>query len=419
MLTRAENELLTRVGPGTPMGEMLREYWNPAVRAEALEADGAPVRVRMFGENFIAFRASDGRVGFFDEGCPHRCTSLALARNEDNALTCIFHGWKIDVSGKVVEVPSEPPERRAEFAAKVRVRHYPVREAGTIVWVYLGKREQPPPFFNFEPTNLPAGHVKVWRAINHANWVQGLEGLIDSAHVGQLHQGQIRSGAKDRGIANDFRMTNATGAPMFELEDCSYGFREAAMRPLPDGSRYVRIRQFVWPYFAFIPTPPGSEMALVAPVPIDDEWMAQWYIVYRPDHPLSREEQLWCDHFVEGDDPDNFAAAGGMDQNWTQDRAKMKEGHWSGITRSVPFEDFAMQEGQGPIVDRSREYLGHSDQIIIRTRRKLIEGARAFAKGAPPLGLAQPQDYSRLRSMSTQLPMERNWRELDPASVPW
>src|SRR5579875_913665 len=163
MLTPEHNDLLTRVGPGTPMGEMLREYWAPVLRSQALEADGAPVRVRLLGENFVAFRSTDGRVGFFDEGCPHRCTSLALARNEDNALTCIFHGWKIDVSGKVVEVPSEPPERRAEFAAKVRVKHYPVREAGGLVWVYLGKREQPPEFPRLEFTQLPASHIDVHR----------------------------------------------------------------------------------------------------------------------------------------------------------------------------------------------------------------------------------------------------------------
>src|SRR5579875_3724833 len=159
MMTREENELMCRVAPGTPMGQMLREYWAPALRSQALEADGAPVRVRMLGENYIAFRASDGRVGFFDEGCPHRCTSLALARNEDNALTCIFHGWKIDVSGKVVEVPSEPPERRAEFAAKVRVKHYPVREAGRIIWVYLGKSYEAPQFPDFNFTHLPPEHI--------------------------------------------------------------------------------------------------------------------------------------------------------------------------------------------------------------------------------------------------------------------
>src|SRR5579875_668274 len=191
VLPREDNEILVRTGPGTPMGELLREYWTPALRSQTLEADGAPVRVRLLGENFVAFRATDGRVGFFDEGCPHRCTSLALARNEDNALTCIFHGWKIDVSGKVVEVPSEPPERRAEFAAKVRVKHYPVREAGGVVFVYLGKSEHVPPFPNFNFTHLPDNQVLARRAIMHCNWFQGLEAVLDSAHVGIMHKSWV------------------------------------------------------------------------------------------------------------------------------------------------------------------------------------------------------------------------------------
>ena len=144
------NELLTRFGRGAPMGEMLREYWAPVARSAALEADGAPFRFKLLGQNYVAWRASDGRVIVFDEACPHRGTSLALARNEDNALRCLFHGWKIDASGQVIETPCESPDRRAAFAASIRVRPYPVREAGKLVWVYVGKREAPPRFPHFE-----------------------------------------------------------------------------------------------------------------------------------------------------------------------------------------------------------------------------------------------------------------------------
>src|SRR5215472_5080568 len=150
MLKPEQNELLTRVGPDTPMGEFLREYWVPACRSAKLEADGAPERVRLFGENFVAFRATDGRVGFIGEGCPHRCASMALARNEGNGLRCIFHGWKVSVDGECVDTPTEPPERRAEFAKRVPVRHHPVHEAGGLVWVYLGKEKVAPRFYNFE-----------------------------------------------------------------------------------------------------------------------------------------------------------------------------------------------------------------------------------------------------------------------------
>jgi nitrite reductase/ring-hydroxylating ferredoxin subunit len=184
MLKVEDNELLTRVGPKTRMGEMLREYWMPACRSESLVADGAPQRVRLVGENFVAFRATDGGVGFLYEACPHRGASLALGRNEDNGLRCIFHGWKMDVCGKVVDVPAEPAETRDAFAARLKVGHFPTHEAGGMVWVYLGKQATPPVFPDFEFNNLPASHVCARRGLVHYNWLQGLEAHIDASHVG-------------------------------------------------------------------------------------------------------------------------------------------------------------------------------------------------------------------------------------------
>ncbi len=180
MLTKEHNELLTRVGPGTPMGDMLREYWVPACRSAKLEADGAPERVRLFGENFVAFRATDGRVGFIAEGCPHRCASMALARNEGNGLRCIFHGWKVNVDGECVDAPTEPVERREAFAKKVPVRSHPVREAGGMIWVYLGKhKDNPPRFPDYEFNNVPDSHVRPMRGLVKINWLQGLEALLE------------------------------------------------------------------------------------------------------------------------------------------------------------------------------------------------------------------------------------------------
>jgi phthalate 4,5-dioxygenase oxygenase subunit len=413
MLTREENELLSRVGPGTPMGEMLREYWAPALRSARLEADGAPARVRMLGENYVAFRATDGRVGFFDEGCPHRCTSLALARNEDNALTCIFHGWKIDVSGKVVEVPSEPPERRVEFAAKVRVRHYPVREAGGIIWVYLGKREQPPTFFNFEFNNLPNSHVIAMRAVMHCNWFQGLEAVLDSAHLGIMHKSWLRLGP------GQSRLPSSNNGPVFDVLMRPYGFREGALRDLFDGTCYARIREVVWPYYSFIPHDRPNPPLMICAIPIDDEWNAQWYVYYNPERPFTAEEQAQRLQGHSGD-PDNMCSdMGGFENTWHQDRKAMKEGHFTGFTRFLPFEDFIVEESMGPIVDRTREYLGSSDQIIIRVRRLMINAAREFQRGKPALGQEQTDlDYSRVRALSVRFPTEQNWREFDSMNPP-
>jgi phthalate 4,5-dioxygenase oxygenase subunit len=414
MMTREENELLSRVGPGSPMGEMLREYWMPAVRSQALEADGAPVRVRLLGENFVAFRATDGRVGLFDEGCPHRCTSLALARNEDNALTCIFHGWKIDVSGKVVDVPSEPPERRAEFAAKVRVKHYPVREAGTIVWVYLGKRDTPPKFFNFEFNGLPDSHVCARRAVMHCNWFQGLEAVLDSAHLGILHQGYLST--PPPGIANDLMLANSHSGPVFEFSPRAYGFREGALRPLGDGTTYARIREVVLPYYSFIPGPVGRPCTMICAIPIDDEWNAQWYVSYW-DRPLP-EDVLRFANLGSGD-PNNFCSdMGGWDNMWNQDRKAMKEGHWTGITRCIPFEDFVVEEAMGPIVDRTREYLGSSDTIIIRSRRMLLDAVRKFQAGQPAFGQDKEVDYSTIRAIAIRYAAEKHWLEIDSFNPP-
>jgi phthalate 4,5-dioxygenase oxygenase subunit len=421
MLPREENEILVRTGPGTPMGELLREYWTPALRSQTLEADGAPVRVKLLGENFVAFRATDGRVGFFDEGCPHRCTSLALARNEDNALTCIFHGWKIDVTGKVVEVPSEPPERRTEFAAKVRVRHYPVSERSGIVWVYLGKRAQPPAFFDFEFTRLPATHLNIVRGLMHANWFQAFEGQLDSAHVGILHSSWVR-GREGRGGRPDSNfgqiLTTVTG-PRFEMVPKPYGFREGALRPLPDGSAYARIRDVVLPYFSFIPNEADFLCTLVACVPVDDEWSAQWYIAYHPDRPVPQEYREFRLRGTSGDWNDFASDLGGPEKMWSQNRAAMKEGHWSGIDRgSIPLEDFAVTESMGPIVDRGREYLGSTDAVILRTRRMLLKAVRDFQQGLPPFGQEQGVDYGQIRSIALLVPPGMNWREVDSFHPP-
>jgi phthalate 4,5-dioxygenase oxygenase subunit len=413
MLTREENELLCRVGPGTPMGEMLREYWIPALRSEALEADGAPVRVRLMGENFVAFRATDGRVGLFDEGCPHRCTSLALARNEDNALTCIFHGWKIDVTGKVVDVPSEPPERRAEFAAKVRVRHYPVREAGTIIWVYLGKRDTPPKFYNFTFNELPASHVFARRAVMHCNWFQGLEAVLDSAHLGIMHQGWIGRVA----INSDLVLANTNTGPTFEFLMRPYGFREGALRPLADGSTYARIREVVLPFFSFIPNSMPTQRGMICAIPIDDEWNAQWYIAYDWTKPISQENR---DQMMQGTsgDPNNFCSdMGGWDNMWGQDRKAMKEGHFTGIMRCVPYEDFIAEESMYPVVDRTREYLGSSDVVIIRSRRMLLEAARGFKQGKPAPWQDDSIDFDKVRAIAIRF-KGMPWTEIDSFNPP-
>jgi phthalate 4,5-dioxygenase len=408
MLSQEENKRLTCVGPGTPMGLMLREFWTPAVRSGALEADGAPRRVRLLGENFVAFRATDGRVGFFAERCPHRCASLALARNEDNALRCIFHGWKFEVSGKVVDVPTEPAERRAEFASRVPLKHYPTREAGGLVWVYLGKRPAPPKFYDFEFHKPPADAI-VRCAIVHGNWLQGLEGQLDSAHIGMLHSSSTQRG---NNRTNTYSRLNT--APRFDIVETPYGFREAALRDLPDGSIYARIREVVFPYYSLIPGDHGQPRLVVAVVPIDDEWSAHWYYHMNPFGPVPEWYRALA---FEGTAPnsDNYSEDMGSSADlWHQDRAAMKEGHWSGVLKNFTYEDFIIEESMGPIADRSQEYLGSSDAVIMRARRLLLEALRDHETGKLPFGLDQELDYSRIRALAIRMPGQVDWRTIDP-----
>ncbi|HLH75504.1 MAG TPA: Rieske 2Fe-2S domain-containing protein [Candidatus Binataceae bacterium] len=426
MLTREENELLSRIGRDTAMGAYMREFWMPAVHSRLLVADGAPRRVRLMGENFVAFRATDGRVGMFDEGCPHRCTSLALARNEDNALTCIFHGWKIDVSGKVVEVPSEPPERRAEFAAKVRVRHYPVHEAGGMVWVYLGQDEQPPRFPQFEFNQLPPSHSQAHRAVVHASWLQGMETTIDSSHLGVLHAYWLRRSGRNA-------LATFNTGPTFDYVMKPYGFREAALRDLFDGTVYTRIREVVMPFYSFVAMENTSPNLTVMLIPIDDEWHAQWYVWYDLNKPLTRQTRLellnnyrpWSTERLAALDDEQLAAAldnvaaelGGRDQVWHQDRAAMKEGHFSGLS-TLGHEDFAVAESTGPIADRTREYLGSSDSTVIRYRRMMLEAVRAHASGQAARGLDRTIDYGAIRAIALRNRQGEDWREIDAFKPP-
>ena len=415
MLTAEENERLTRVGPGTPMGAMLREYWLPACRAAKVEAEGAPERVRLVGGNFVAFRGSDGRLGFIAESCPHRCASMALARNEGDGLRCIFHGWKVGLDGRCMDTPTEPAERRERLAANVPVRSYPVREAGGLVWVYLGKKAEPPPFPAFEFNALGEGYVIPRRGLLHANWLQGLEALLDSAHVSFLHRRQLEVPPNGE-VRNEVGYMRDNGAPTFEFVDRPYGFTEGALRQQPGGDCYARVREVALPFFSFIPVAPSWPGVVVCAIPIDDEWTAQWYISFDARARLNTE---WMTQFNrDTGNPDHFNAdMGTIATMWNQDREAMKAGHWSGIVgKGNAYEDFVVQESMGPIVDRTKEFLGTCDVVIVRARRMLQAALDHFeATGEAPFQ-GGDVDFSRIKAVSFTYPSGQDWKEIEPAS---
>ncbi len=412
MLTKEDNERLTRVGPGTPMGEMLRELWTPASRSASLEAEGAPRRVRLLGENFVAFRASDGRVGFLDEGCPHRRASLSLARNEGDGLRCIFHGWKYSVEGQCIDAPTEPADRRAAFAARVPVKSYPVREAGGMIWVYLGRRQTPPKFYDFEFHKAPAESL-LRCAIVKANWLQGVEGQLDSAHVNFLHSTSV---PRNRPMTN--RWVTHDSAPRFEFIEQPYGFREAALRSLPDGSIFARIREVLPPYYSFIPDHHGQPRFIVAIIPIDDESSAHWYYYMSPFGPVP---DWYRENALDRSDPDHDDFAkdrGNVDNAWHQDRTAMKNGHWSGLMKNFVYEDFIIEESMGPITDRTKEYLGTSDVVIVRFRRMLLDALERHSRGELPFGIGEGLDFSRIRALAIRYPGNFDWKGIDTFNPP-
>jgi phthalate 4,5-dioxygenase oxygenase subunit len=401
MLTARQNRLLTEVEGDAPMGRMMRErYWIPCARSDSLVADGQPKQVKLLGESFVAFRATDGRVGFFDEKCPHRGASLLLARNEDCALRCIFHAWKFDVSGRVVEVPSEGA-RSAAFAERVKINHYPTFEGGGLLWVYLGTGEPPPrPPLPF----LDLGKDQMWvsRSITPCNWLQGVEGTIDSIHVGTLHQSWISQhyGDGKSGNSNGIALT-LDSHPRYEAEDTAYGLRAAALRTLADGRQYVRVTEYVLPFVSLVPGRGDRSGVVFIATPIDNHSHLLFWGFWDEDGPRSKSE---LEMTVGVRDPDNWAQISpGPDDTFGQNRQAMAAGHFTGFDQCLLEEDMVVQASMGPIVDRTKEHLCASDVGLAHARRRLLDELAAFDAGKQPkhsseivrpLGLVAAADYA-------------------------
>ena len=354
MVTRAENELMTRVDGDAAMGRLIREhYWIPFGLSESLVAGEAPTPVRLLGENFVAFRSSDGRIGFLDELCPHRRASLLLARTEGDGLRCIYHGWKIDVSGSVVEAPTQAirPER---FCAGVPVTHFPVHEEAGMTWVWLGGGDEPP--FPDLPFNDSYGFEMVMTLSTvPANWLQGLEGGIDSVHGTILHRAAVEAALRSRGEAGtEGARATFAAPPLYETEETAFGMRQASLRPVADGGRYLRLAHFYFPLVVVVPNGFEGATHLFAFAPVDDAHHLLFFGNYGP-KPLSLR-QVSGAHDDLDIDPKNFVAVrGDRLSRWGQDRELVASGHWSGIAESAIAEDAIVQASMGPIVDRTKE----------------------------------------------------------------
>ena len=422
MVTAQDNELLTRTGPGTSMGVVMRRYWIPALISwELVEPDGPPVRVKLLGEELVAFRDTNGRIGLLDEFCPHRRVSLWLGRNEECGLRCVYHGWKYDVDGNCVDQMNEP----RQFKERVHLAAYPTVELGGVIWAYMGPSELQPPPPRFAWTQVPDTHRHVTKVIQERNWLQGLEGGIDTSHAQILHRnftsevGPTSSGARG-------------SAPDVEVDETDYGYRYAGIYPRGDEGTFIRAYHYVMPWTQIRPggrdaRDPTSELnSRIAGhvwVPMDDEnsmvWNWQYSISDEPLSPDEREERT-LGNSPDSVDQSTFRSFANMTNNWRIDREAQRNKSFTGIA-GINTQDRAVQESMGPIVDRSLEFLGPADMAIVTTRRMLIDAIRTVQDGGAPLGTGN--SYYPVRAMQNLIPNSVDWREpllplMYPANTP-
>ncbi len=417
MLSSEDNELLCRVVGDAPMGQLMRRHWNPVCLIEEVsEPDGAPIKARLFGEDLVVFRDTQGQVGVMDEYCPHRRASLVFGRNEEGGLRCLYHGWKMDVQGQVLEMVSEPPA--SSFKDKVKHVAYPTKEWGGFVWAYMGPAETMPEFK--PPAWAPNENVKVTiaKAIIPCNWAQILEGAIDSAHSSSLHSSDMVPARVDSAKAteNTWLRPSTDKAPRLQIDNTPYGFRYAALRrPITNSmaNDYVRSTVFVAPSTALIPPNNLYNVANVN-VPMDDTTTAFYFIAWG--HPATTPDtESWRKFLgqrVGIDLDENYVPLRNRANKFWQNREAMKAGNFTGIT-GFPNQDVAMWVTMGPIANRAEERLGASDLAIVEFRRRMLEAVRAFKAGQPAIGTGDTYIPSEVCAFQAIIPKTIDWKTFD------
>jgi nitrite reductase/ring-hydroxylating ferredoxin subunit len=404
MLSAVDNKLITQVGPGTLMGSLFRRYWLPAMLSEELpEPDCAPVKLRLLGEDLLAFRMTSGAVAVVDRWCPHRNANLYWGRNEEEGIRCVYHGWKFDGAGQCVDMPNEPAA--STFASKIRIPSYQAVERGGVIWVHMGPQEHEPAIPELEWLNVPETHRVVSKRIQFCNWLQNLEGEVDSSHVSFLHSNLGADAFRAVGGSLDRH-------PVFSVLTTDWGVAVCARRDAPDDQYYWRITPFMMPSYTIVPGPmggasengaSGGQYLFTAAVPIDDLNMIGISVVWNPDAPVSAGPLVPVDN--------NYVPLQRKDNDFLIDRVAQKTSSYTGID-NIRVQDIAVQEDQkGPLSDRTTEHLGSADLGVIATRHRLLNQARALVRGTEPPEPHNPRVYD-IRSLAMSARREEPWQDL-------
>src|SRR5438105_3857264 len=411
-----DNELMCRVEGAAPMGAIMRRHWLPALLSEEVpEADGDPVRVRLLGEDLVAFRDSKGKVGLIGEFCPHRNASLFYGRNEECGLRCLYHGWKMATDGTVLEMSSEPA--RSGLAQKVKHKAWPTHEAAGFIWTWMGPPEEMPQFEPpvFQPA--PGTKISICKVVVNCNWAQILEGAIDSAHSSTLHASDMVPASVDGAKATEqnWLRPSTDKAPRLQVQATDFGFRYVAIRrPIenPETHDYIRMTLFVAPYTVLIPPNNRYRVALLH-VPIDDTHTAFHFIAFGGDTTPDQEAWRKFNALQVGIDTDaTYRNTRTRANNYLQDRRSMKAGNWTGVP-GIPNQDIVMWETMGALADRSKDRLGASDVAIVQFRRQMLQAVKTMQTGGPAIATGKGRTpHASLRSFEGMVPRNTDWRLL-------
>jgi phthalate 4,5-dioxygenase oxygenase subunit len=405
MLSRAENDRIIQTSAGTPCGELMRRYWQPVALSSEL-ASGDPVPVDVLGEELVLFRDGEGHLGLIDRHCAHRGVDLSYGRCEAAGLRCLYHGWLFDVTGQCLDQPGEPAG--STYRDRVRLTGYPCREAGEMVFAYLGP-DDPPSFPEFDWFKVPESQRLVGKVFQDCNYLQGNEGNLDQIHVSFLHRlppveenlGRVMAGSSKR----DREMLAIDISPTIETERTSFGFRELVSRQVPDGI-YFKTEAFVLPNVALFPGGSGGRNGYQGHwhVPIDDYTHWKFFIRFTENGPLDKETALR--NYMGDELGANFRLKRNAGNRYRQDRAEVNRYPFvGGLGRNFPTHDTFATETMGPIQNRTKEHLGYGDKSIALMRRVMFDAIKELeAHGRAPAITGPAGEFDGLISLGHVVP---------------